>query len=222
MKSPIEILNTYVNFRMKIKELKNSDEKSIEQCVIIPKDDMANWKKTYEYSKNIIYNNSELNNWESIILAKNFQMPKFHILKEYKDIKDQLSKGKGISFVNQEFINYFLPSNKYDKVNCYFGRKRIVIELNGGINFSNCLICKTGSKSTLKYFIYETIPNYKNSLIDDILKKKLDLLEKRMSFPQCKINKIYVFKCYKTSQSNTQIEKKTVNKLNSFKLINLR
>ena len=44
MEKPRNILNIYINFRKKLKKLLNSREPTLEQCIIITKDDMANWK----------------------------------------------------------------------------------------------------------------------------------------------------------------------------------
>ena len=164
MSNPRDILNTYINFRKKIKQLLNSTKSSIEQCIIITKEDMAYWKEYYEYSKSLINNNSLINSWESGINAKyNIREPTFHVLTGYKAIKSHLSKEKGISFVNQEFINYFIPSQKYGKFNCYIGNKKIVIEFSGDFTVGDCLICKIGSKSSLEYIIYETIQSNTSS-----------------------------------------------------------
>ena len=207
-KKPIEMLKAYINFRKKIKNLKASNESSIEQCIIITKEDIANWKKLYEYSKLLINNNALLKNWESKINSKYSIKPTltFHFLKDYNEIKNHLSKGKGISFVNQEFINCFFQANKIFKVNCHFGRKRMVLELNDGIKFSNSLICKVGSKSTSRYIIYETIDNYKSSLIDDLLKKKISSLTKKTIFPSNPINKILTYNCNKIRHANIEIK----------------
>ena len=198
MERPKYILNKYIYFRKKIKKSLNSKIATSEQCIIITKEDMSNWKNYYEYSKNLINNNSLINSWESRIETKNKnQKPKFHILKDYNAIKTHLSKGGGISFVNQDFINYFNPFEKNCKFNCYIGNNKIVILLFGGIIFHDCLICKTGSKSTLEYIILETIVNFKFTLIDDIIKKKNEYIKEKKSFPLYDINKIITYKCKK-------------------------
>ena len=203
MEKPKDILNKYINFRKKIKKSLNSKIATTEQCIIIPKEDISNWKNYYEYSKNLINNISLINSWESKIKSKNKnQKPKFHILRDYNAIKTHISKGGGISFVNQDFINYFNPSEKNCKFNCYIGNNKIVIQLFGGITVHDCLICKTGSKSTLEYIIFETIHNYKYSLIDDVIKKKNSVIKEKNSFPLYDINKIITYKCKKIKNND--------------------
>ena len=143
MERPRDILNTYINFRKKLKKLMFSKEPSLVQCIIITKDDMQNWKNYYDYSKNLINNNSLINNWESKVNAKSdTQKPKFHIFKDYNSIKTHIRQQKGISFVNKEFINYYIPSDGIFKFNCHIGNNKIVIEMSGDILFHDCLICR--------------------------------------------------------------------------------
>jgi len=215
MEKPKDILNKYINFRKKIKKSLNLKIATSEQCIIITKEDMSNWKNYYEYSKNLINNNSLINTWELRIKAKNKnQKPKFHILKDYNEIKNHLSKGGGISFVNQDFINYFNQSEKSFKFNCYIGNNKIVIYINGGIHFHDCLICKTGSKSTLEYILFQTVDNYRYTLIDDIIKKKNANIKEKNSFPLYIINKIIPFKCKKIKNNNSGFDNNAFN-LNS-------
>ena len=208
---PIDVLQTYTNFRIQIKSLIESNKSSMQQCVIITKEDMTNWKKLYEYSKKLIYNNDDLNQWESKINLKNIQKPTFHILKDYNEIKNHLNKGNGLSFVNIDFINYFVSSSKIKIFNCYFGCKRMVIEIKNDKTYSNCLICKTGSKSTLQYFIFEKIVKYKKSLIDEILNKKKSLLEDKTKFQVYLINKIIIHNCKKIQNNNFSPDNTTIN-----------
>ena len=73
MERPRDILNIYINFRKELKKLINSRDSSLEQCIIITKEDMAYWKNYYDYSKSLINNtnnNSLINNWEKKIKAK--------------------------------------------------------------------------------------------------------------------------------------------------------
>ena len=204
MEKPKDILNKYINFRKKIKKSLNLKIATSEQCIIIPKEDMSNWKNYYEYSKNLMNNNSLINSWESKIKAKNKnQKPKFHILKDYNEIKNHLSKGGGISFVNQDFINYFNPSEKSFKFNCSIGNNKIVFHIYGGIHFHDCLICKTGSKSTLEYILFQTVDNYRYTLIDDIIKKKNENIKQKKSFPSYTINNIISYKCKKIKNNDS-------------------
>ena len=212
MEKPRDILNAYIKFRKKIKSSLKSNISTTEQCIIITKEDMSSWKKYYEYSKKLANNISLINSWELKIKSKNKnQKPKFNILKDYNKIKTHLSNEKGISFVSQEFINYFNPSEKNCKFNCKIGNNKIVIDINGGITVHDCLICKTGSKSTLEYIIFETIHNYKYSLIDDIIKKKNINIKDKNSFALIDINKIYCYKCKKNQNSDAGFDNSPIN-----------
>ena len=215
MERPRDILNAYINFRKKIKKLMSSKNSSLEQCIIITKEDMANWKNYYDYSKNLVYNNSLINSWESKVKAKyGIQKPKFHILKDYNAIKNHLSKQKGISFVNQEFINHYIPSDKIFKLNCHFGYNKIIIELTGGYTFNDCLVCKIGSKSTLEYVLFETIKNYKSSIINDIIKKGDSSIKQKINFTLFTMNKIITYKCKKVQNNNLGYDRNVINQTN--------
>jgi len=212
MEKPRDILNAYIKFRKTIKSSLKLNVPTTEQCIILTKEDMSNWKKYYEYSKKLANNITLINDWELKIKSKNKnQKPKFNVLKDYNKIKTHISKGGGISFVNQEFINHFNPDEKKCKFNCKIGNNKIVIDINGGITVHDCLICKTGSKSTLEYIIFETIHNYKYSLIDDIIKKKNINIKDKNSFPLIEINKIYCYKCKKIQNSDAGIDNNAFN-----------
>ena len=212
MEKPRDILNAYIKFRKTIKSSLKLNVPTTEQCIILTKEDMSNWKKYYEYSKKLANNITLINDWELKIKSKNKnQKPKFNVLKDYNKIKTHISKGGGISFVNQEFINHFNPDEKKCKFNCKIGNNKIVIDIYGGITVHDCLICKTGSKSTLEYIIFETIHNYKYSLIDDIIKKKNINIKDKNSFPLIEINKIYCYKCKKIRNSDAGIDNNAFN-----------
>lgn len=204
MDDPKKLLKLYVDFRAKIKSLKNSSTSKHEPCIIVSKEDLANWKKFFLYSKELINNYSLQNEWESKIKNKKYlKKPIFNILSDYKAIKNHLSKEKGISLLNKEFISFYTQSNQnLNQVNCYFGNQKTVIAIYGGLSFSDCLICKIGSKSSSQYIIYETIYNYKSSLIDIIINKKNTLVAKKTSFPSYDINKIITYGCKKIQQNN--------------------
>lgn len=212
MEKPRDILNAYIKFRKTIKSSLKLNVPTTEQCIILTKEDMSNWKKYYEYSKKLANNITLINDWELKIKSKNKnQKPKFNVLKDYNKIKTHISKGGGISFVNQEFINHFNPYEKKCKFNCKIGNNKIVIDIDGGVTVHDCLICKTGSKSTLEYIIFETIHNYKYSLIDDIIKKKNINIKDKNSFPLIEINKIYCYKCKKIQNSDAGIDNNAFN-----------
>ena len=212
MEKPRDILNAYIKFRKTIKSSLKLNVPTTEQCIILTKEDMSNWKKYYEYSKKLANNITLINDWELKIKSKNKnQKPKFNVLKDYNKIKTHISKGGGISFVNQEFINHFNPDEKKCKFNCKIGNNKIVIDIYGGITVHDCLICKTGSKSTLEYIIFEIIHNYKYSLIDDIIKKKNINIKDKNSFPLIEINKIYCYKCKKIQNSDAGIDNNAFN-----------
>ena len=200
MEDPIELLKIYINFRNNIKTSIKSNKSKIIPCVIVTKEDLVNWKNFYEYSKDLkdlISDKFLLSEWSSRIKSKNhLKKPIFHILKDYNEIKTHLSKNKGISLLSKDFINNFQSSNKrLNQVNCYFGKDKIILKLYS-IEYSDCLICKIGSKSSSQYIIYEIITPYNATIIDDILKKTSNLT-KKSSFPNYNINKILNYKCDK-------------------------
>ena len=161
---------------------------------------------------NNINNNSLINNWESKVIAKyGIQKPKFHILKDYNTIKTHLSKQKGISFVNKEFINYYNPSDIIFKLNCHIGNNKIIIELNGGNTVHDCLICKIGSKSTLEYVIFETIYNYKSSIINNLIKKRNSELKDKKKITSFSMFKIITYKCKKVQNNNSGFDSNAIN-----------
>ena len=63
MNDPRGLLDIYIKFREKIKNAKKSSISKVIQCIIVTKEDMANWKKFFNYSKQLISNNSLLNEW---------------------------------------------------------------------------------------------------------------------------------------------------------------
>ena len=56
MEKPRDILNAYIKFRKTIKSSLKLNVPTTEQCIILTKEDMSNWKKYYEYSKKLANN----------------------------------------------------------------------------------------------------------------------------------------------------------------------
>ena len=214
MNNPRKLLDIYIKFREKIKSSMKTNMPDYISCIIVTKEDMIKWKKFFNYSKQLISNISLLNEWEYKIKEKNVKKPTFKILKDYKEIKTHLSKNKGISFLNKEFFNYYLDKNeRLEQVNCYVGGEKIIMSIDGGRMFNQCLICKTGSKSSLKYIIYETVENMENNkreLISNIISKKS--FNNKPIFPYNHIHKTYIYeykKCYNAEihyQNNINID----------------
>ena len=202
MNDPRGLLEIYIKFREKIKNAKKSSISKVIQCIIVTKEDMANWKKFFNYSKQLISNNSLLNEWEEKIkLKKNVKRPVFKILKDYKEIKAHLNKNKGISFLSNDFLNFYNNTNKkYDQINCSFGNGKIIMHLYFESKRTNCLICKTKTQ----YIIYENVDNY-YKLISEIIQKQN--ITKKNNFPNFFINKIILFEHQKNS--NTEIYKES-------------
>ena len=153
-KKPRVILDIYVKFRQQIKGLMNSQSPCEEKFVLIDKENISNWKNLYEYSKELISNNYDIIEWESKMNYKFQNNPPnitFTFFKDYNEIKNHLSKKKGIALIKSEFIKYFCPSNnRYKEINCHFGKRKILMEFFDNI-LNHCLICKLGSKFSAKY-----------------------------------------------------------------------
>ena len=147
------ILDIYKKLRQEIKSIINSKKPVKKQFVLISKENIIEWKNLYKYSKKLISNNNNLDEWESSLDKKFQNHPiniNFKFFKEYKDIKEHLNNKKGIALINKEFIKYFSPSNnRFKEINCHFGNGKIIMESSDNIH-NKCLICKLGSKSSLK------------------------------------------------------------------------
>ncbi len=199
MKNSQELVNIYIKFREKIQKAKmNQNSSTLIQCIIVTKEDMAKWKKFFNYSKQLKYNNG----CETKIKNKaNLKRPTFTFLKEFKEIKSRLSKNKGISFLNKEFIKgYFNTNEILPSVNCYIGNGKIIMQFDEVYNYKN-LICKISTKLKSKYIIYENVENCRKELIEEMIKKQN--LSKDSIFAKNVIHKRFAFDV--TKHSSTEI-----------------
>ena len=205
-------MNIYKQFRQEIKSIINSESPVKRQFVLIAKENIIKWKKLYEYE--LISNNYDIDVWESILNDKFKNHPPimiFKFFKEYNEIKEYLKKKKGIALINIEFIKYFSPKNEnYKKINCHFGNGKIIFEIDNKV-YSNCLICKIGSKSSVKYIIYEGSKRHNQKLIEEISKNNYDLNIEIKNFSSYGINKIEVFDYDKNQYDNFGIENYNIN-----------
>ena len=201
------ILDIYIQFRKEIKSIINSEIPVKKEFVLISKGNIIKWKNLYEYSKDLISNNYNLDEWESFLNEKFQNNPpniEFKFLKENKEIKEHLNKKKGIALINSKFIKYFSPSNnRIKKINCHFGNGKIIIETIDKV-YNKCLICQLGSKSSIKYIIYEGIKNLNKKLIEEIIKNDFEKNIDKNNFTSYGVNKIEVLD-YDKNQINNRI-----------------
>ena len=190
------ILDIYKHFRQEIKSIINSKSPVKKEFVLISKDNIIKWKNLYEYSKELISDNYDLDVWETILNDKFKNHPPimvFKFFKEYNDIKEHIKKNKRIALINSEFIKYFSPPNsKYQTINCHFGNGKIIMESSDRVH-NKCLICKLGSKSSLKYITYEGLKNHNIKLIEEIIKNDFEKIIDKKNFSSFGVNKIDVF-----------------------------
>ena len=189
-------MDIYKKLRQEIKSIINSKKPVKKQFVLISKENIIEWKNLYKYSKELISNNINLDEWESSLDLKfqNHQINiNFKFFKEYKDIKEHLNNKKGIALINKEFIKYFSPSNnRFKEINCHFGNGKIIMESSDNVH-NKCLICKLGSKSSLKYITYEGLKNHNIKLIEEIIKNDYEKIIDKKNFSSYGVNKIEVF-----------------------------
>ena len=190
------ILDIYKHFRQEIKSIINSKSPVKKEFVLISKDNIIKWKNLYEYSKELISGNYDLDVWETILNDKFKNHPPimvFKFFKEYNDIKEHIKKNKRIALINSEFIKYFSTSNgKYQTINCHFGNGKIIMEFSDRV-LNKYLICKLGSKSSLKYITYEGLKNHNIKLIEKIIKNDFEKIIDKKNFSSFCVNKIDVF-----------------------------
>ena len=212
-----DILDIYIQFRQSIKNLMKSKSYDEKKCVVITKESIFNWKNYYEYSKELRTNNYKINEWECKMdnkFGNNKPTIELKYFKEFIEIKEHLSRNKGISFINIEFFNYFSPSNKRVKeFNCYIGNGKIILEFKKDNIYKNRLICKIGSKSSSKYVIYEGINYLNENLIKDFVNTKNDEIMTKDKDKLASLNgvKIEVFNCYKYQSNEIYIGNNNIN-----------
>ena len=64
------ILDIYKKLRQEIKSIINSKKPVKKQFVLISKENIIEWKNLYKYSKELISNNINLDEWESSLDLK--------------------------------------------------------------------------------------------------------------------------------------------------------
>ena len=86
------ILDIYKHFRQEIKSIINSKSPVKKEFVLISKDNIIKWKNLYEYSKELISGNYDLDVWETILNDKFKNHPPIMVFKFFKEYNLLFSK----------------------------------------------------------------------------------------------------------------------------------
>ena len=217
MKSPKAQIKAYYEFKNVVKMAKKADINNIQNincCFIIPKEDMLNWKKYYEYDKSLLNNNFKLNEWESKINKKiqNEQKPTFKFLKTINEIKNNLTKG--ISVIDQKFFSTidFKNTSRVRETKCYIGNNKILLDFND-LSSGHFFICKFGKKP-VKYVTFHNIIPYSKDLIKQILEAKEEKFINK-EFAPMKCNCIYNVTYRVNLNNSTKVKQKETNIINN-------
>ena len=206
-------LKIYIDSRESIKKAKNDLNKiSVDYLYAIPKKDIELWKQYSEYDKSIFKNDSRFGEWEDKMQAKKIQYmtktkPILRTLTTFNDFKQNFRQG--ISLVNKDFISHNCIAKLSEKIKCYLGKKKILLEINNNrIFFFICIIERNDS---VQYVTFEKIHVYNKSFIDEILNAKDEILiEKKFTFQRLDFEYNIYNRITKKKSQNKKIVQKDI------------